>query len=325
MALAFILLVALVIAFFSMKSTVMKESSDPRFQPLGVGEIEAGLGRLQDDALPMVALEPADGPPIEQQSRLGGPIWVPDRATGWPADDDGRPLLHVAQLNFAEFDPPDGFPRAGILQIFVHHDGAGVPIVPPDTDQTAAEDGRTESPPESPTDSQTDSQTDSPLVTRWYEAPKDGHSLPVPGGLAAMTQGMLVSAQARTEGVALRPIRQTLPANPYAWPYLDEVYLNLTRRRPANDRAAQLQNGLKSHFDTILNAYGGHWIGGHPSFTGEDLRRRKSTLRGLDRVLLHVGFDKHVCIGDAGAINILISRHDLMKRRFDRAYCLSEA
>ncbi|MEM6483320.1 MAG: YwqG family protein [Pseudomonadota bacterium] len=305
MALAFILIVALIIAYFSMKSTVIRESSDPRFQPLGVSEIKAGLGRLQNDALPMVALEPANGPPIEQQSRLGGPIWAPDTETTWPEDEYGRPLLHVAQLNFAEFDPPEGFPREGLLQIFVRHDGTGVPLVS--------------------TDELSKSETESPLVTRWYDAPSGGRSLSVPDSLREMTKGMLASDQARKEGVALRPVRQTLPANPYAWPYWDEVYLNLTRRRPANDMAAQLQNGLKAHFDTIVNAYGGHWIGGHPSFSGEDMRRTKSALRGLDRVLLHIGFDKHVCIGDAGAINILISRHDLLQRRFDRAYCLSEA
>lgn len=306
MALAFILIVALVIAFFSMKRTVIKESTDPRFQPLGVSEIEAGLGRLQNEALPMVSLEPAEGPPVEQQSRLGGPIWAPDTSTLWPDDGEGNPLLHIAQLNFAEFDPPDGFPRAGLLQVFVRHDGHGRPLAADDEgDETSA--------------------PESPLVTRWYERPEGGVSLPVPDNLAEMTRGMLASAQARTEGVALRAIRQTLPANPFAWPYLDEVYLNLTRRRPANDTAAQLQNGLKAHFDTILNAYGGHWIGGYPSFSREDLRRKKSTLRGLDRVLLHVGFDKHVCIGDAGAMNILISHHDLLQRRFDRAYCMSEA
>jgi len=306
MALAFILIVALIIAFFSMKSTVLREATDPRFQPIGVSEIEAGLGRLQADALPMVSLEPAGGPPVEQQSRLGGPIWVPDATVAWPEDAGGRPLLHVAQLNFAEFDPPDGFPSRGLLQIFVHHDGYGLPLA-----RAEGEDGA--------------DLSDSPLVTRWYEHPEGGSSLPVPDTLTKMTQGMLASTEARTQGVALRAVRQTLPANPYAWPYMDEVYLNLTRRRPANDVAAQLQNGLKTHFDTILNAYGGHWIGGHPSFSGEDLRRKKSALRGLDRVLLHVGFDKHVCIGDAGAINILISRHDLLQRRFDRAYCLSEA
>ncbi|MEM9845528.1 MAG: YwqG family protein [Pseudomonadota bacterium] len=306
MALAFILIVALVVAFFSMKRTVMRESTDPRFQPLGVSEIEAGLGRLESDALPMVSLEPAEEPPVERQSRLGGPIWAPDTKTSWPEDDLGRPLLHIAQLNFAEFDPPDGFPRTGLLQIFVRQDGHGLPIT---YDTTADETG--------------DGQN--PLVTRWYERPEGGVTLPVPDHLAEMTQGMLASAQARTEGVALRAIRQTLPANPFAWPYMDEVYLNLTRRRPANDMAAQLQNGLKAHFDTILNAYGGHWIGGYPSFSREDLRRKRRGLRGLDRVLLHVGFDKHVCIGDAGAMNILISRHDLKQRRFDRAYCLSEA
>lgn len=305
MALALILIVALVIAYFSMKKTVIRESTDPRFQPLGVSEIEAGLGRLQNDALPMVSLEPSDNPAIAQQSRLGGPIWVPNEATGWPEDNEGRPLLHVAQLNFEEFDPPDGFPGQGLLQIFVRHNGAGVPVVAREDDEP--------------------DNLESPLVTRWYERPDGGVSLPVPSGLSAMTQGILASAQARTEGVALRPIRQTLPANPYAWPYVDEVYLNLTRRRPANDLAAQLQNGLKAHFDTILNAYGGHWIGGYPSFSREDVRRKKSALRGLDCVLLHLGFDKHICVGDAGAINILISRHDLVQKRFDRAYCMSEA
>ncbi|MEM7074172.1 MAG: YwqG family protein [Pseudomonadota bacterium] len=297
MALAFILGLALIIAFFSMRPTLLREAADPRFHPLGVAEIEAGLNRLQDETLPMVSLLPGTGASEPAGSRLGGPIWVPDPATSWPVDETGTHLLHVAQLNFADLEPPDGFPRTGVLQVFVRHDGTGLPA--PGIAQAEA-DG---------------------LCVRWYEMPGGGTALPVPDPLCALERGMLASRQARVAGVPLRPMRQHLPANPFVWPYVDDVYLNLTQRRPANDVAARMQNGLSAHFDTILNAYGGHWIGGYPGFKGRDPRRRNAELRGLDRVLLHLGFDKHVCIGDAGTLNVLISGANLRNRRFDRAYC----
>lgn len=306
MALAFILIVALGIAFVSMRPTVLREAADPFFQPLGVDEIEAGLSRLQHESLPMVSLAPAHEQPYGNDSRLGGPIWAPKQDAGWPHDKAGHALLHVAQINFTEFEPPEGFPDAGLLQIFVRHNGTGLPFLP----ENSAEHADTD---------------DGALHIRWYEKPELGVILPVPESLVSLKRGMMVSHQARTVGVALRPIRQTVPANPFAWPFVDDVYLNLTRRRPANDRAARMQNGLGAHFDRILNSYGGHWIGGYPSFTGEDVRKTSATLRGFDRVLLHLGFDKHVCIGNAGTLNILISAHDLVNRRFDRAYYSSEA
>lgn len=73
----------------------------------------------------------------------------------------------------------------------------------------------------------------------------------------------------------------------------------------------------------MAKATGVHWVGGHPEFTQYDVRQDPK-LQHLDRVLLHIGCDDHVSVGDAGMINVLISQRDLQERRFGAAYIAAD-
>jgi uncharacterized protein YwqG len=55
------------------------------------------------------------------QSKLGGQPWLP-LGSSWPVTDHGKALTFLAQINFAEMPPLDGFPAHGIVQFFIFGD-----------------------------------------------------------------------------------------------------------------------------------------------------------------------------------------------------------
>jgi uncharacterized protein YwqG len=52
------------------------------------------------------------------QSKLGGKPWLPE-GSSLPTTDDGKELPFLAQVNFGEMPPIDGFPTQGIVQFFI--------------------------------------------------------------------------------------------------------------------------------------------------------------------------------------------------------------
>jgi uncharacterized protein YwqG len=52
------------------------------------------------------------------RSKLGGKPWLPE-GSSLPTADDGKPLTFLAQINFGEMPPIDGFPTQGVLQFFI--------------------------------------------------------------------------------------------------------------------------------------------------------------------------------------------------------------
>lgn len=81
-----------------------------------------------------------------------------------------------------------------------------------------------------------------------------------------------------------------------------------------------MQEDLEAREDAIVARYGTHWVGGYPSFVQQDVRYDDPVLERLNRVLLHLGQDSNVEVGDAGTLNVMIAEDDLRNRRFDRAY-----
>jgi len=82
--------------------------------------------------------------------------------------------------------------------------------------------------------------------------------------------------------------------------------------------AAQLGTAFTEKRDQTREGNGVHWVGGHPSFVQNDVRGDPEN-RALDRVLLHLGVDDDVCIGDSGELNLLISKEDLADLAFERS------
>lgn len=259
--------------------------------PVTTKELNTFLDSLEAARLPMAALHPVDGDPSITASRIGGPLWSPEE-TQWPSDEDGNPMLLAAQLNFAEFNGLNEFPDKGILQVFLQ----------------VGEDGQLKwlDPHEG-------------FRVRWFPEPSQGVVQQVPERLAMAKRGMFRTEQARQRGVALRSEVTSAPANSYIWPYSDREW-ELVDRNPADDDAAEMLGGWEERMEQLADLPSEHWVGGHPSFTQEDVRHDPE-LHDLDRVILHLGFDKHVCMGDAGELNLMIAHKDLLVRDFAKAYC----
>lgn len=52
-------------------------------------------------------------------SAIGGPAWRPDAAFPWPKDRRGVEMMHLVRINFTDMPPLDGFPKTGLLQVFI--------------------------------------------------------------------------------------------------------------------------------------------------------------------------------------------------------------
>lgn len=63
----------------------------------------------------------SDSPNSSEQSRIGGPVYLPEN-TPYPVDNAGAPMLFLTQINFAEMPAIPGFPAQGILQLFARAD-----------------------------------------------------------------------------------------------------------------------------------------------------------------------------------------------------------
>lgn len=77
---------------------------------------------IQKTSIPFVKinLNPASTGPFD--SKIGGMPYIPE-GFEYPLDltdgGNGRPLAFLAQLNFSEIPPIEGFPRKGILQFYI--------------------------------------------------------------------------------------------------------------------------------------------------------------------------------------------------------------
>jgi len=265
-----------------------RASALPRLTVAEFDRIEAEMERLR---LPLCRLVPTDGPPAPRGSRLGGAPWSPGGDDAWPVDDEGRPLLFLAQVNLAEAEGLEDVPSSGLLQVFL----------------LAAKEG--------------DVASDGEAVARlrWFEDPHGEARLPIPDLFTGRRSRSLLKGRARTEGVPLRLAPDALPPLPHIFP-LWEQELDIYNRLPAEAEAEARAKAWEDRADALHASYGTHWIGGHPSFVQEDVRIGRPELRDLYRMLLHLGPDEFFDRGDAGELNLLIRRADLVARRFDRIW-----
>ena len=86
------------------------ESLPPELQPFSA--------QLQQSQLPCVNITAIPGKTALSQSKFLGLPYLPTTES-YPIDSFGSPMLLLAQLNFSEIPELPGYPRQGILQIFV--------------------------------------------------------------------------------------------------------------------------------------------------------------------------------------------------------------
>ena len=60
--------------------------------------------------------------PLSWQSKIGGMPYLESEGD-YPVNPEGRQLCFLAQLNFAEMPPMEGFPGEGLLQFYIFDDG----------------------------------------------------------------------------------------------------------------------------------------------------------------------------------------------------------
>ncbi len=254
-------------------------------------EVQQFWGAIEKDALPIAKAKVQErAPRMSTESRIGGaPLAICDDIS-WPRSaDEGSPMALVAQINFAEVPPMEDFPTLGILQIFSSFDTI-------------------------------DDLNSCEHVIRWEPDPQTDQLLEIPEKIVKTTRDTRAFSE-RTRRLGLPLVFESGVAlgNPFNWPY-EEHNVFLENRLPENDEVAAILNDWEDRSDRIVDAYGTHWVGGHPGFVQGDVRDDFPELRHLDRVLFHLGCDKDISIGDAGELNVMISREALLQRDFQKAY-----
>lgn len=263
-------------------------SDAPPYPPADPAAAQAYRAWQAKHALPAVDLVPAGPAPSTQGgTRIGGPVWL---AAGepWPADRKGKPMVFLAQVDFAAMPRLPDYPKNGVLQFFIAHDQMyGADFQRPERSDfrviwrpAFTRGGRLER-------------------NRFHEVKINGIDSPLEGKQALV-------------GVALRPQRTERVPTYNDWKF-------------ARDFAELYHRNGWSRLNALLDAHFGeepeiHHVGGHPEFVQDDWRMFRPEYRKADRVLLNLWSDKTLMWGDAGQGQFLISREDLKKRDFSKVF-----
>lgn len=223
-----------------------------------------------------------DASPYLWQSKIGGkPYWP--KNLDYPQNSKSEFLFFLAQLNFAEMPPLEGFPQQGILQFFIANDGMfGI-----DFDQPQVQDGfrvRYHAEPTEDTDQ---------LENAFAFLPSFEENTPFP-------------AQA-SFGLDFTLEEEYLGPPDYRF---DQVY--------PEDLLAQFidnQEEIMDFFYELGSKSNGHKVGGYAFFTQYDPRDPKDELL----LLFQLDSDSEIkCMwGDMGIANFFIPAANLKALNFD--------
>lgn len=233
--------------------------------------------------LPAIRLLPQPGQALPEApvSSLGGRPSLPE-GMAWP-EEDGRPMLFLAQINYAEMPVLEGYPTEGLLSVFLADD-ATQGCAFPSLDQAGFRSFHF-------ADAGACVRRDAP------GAPQGADALSSPLRAA----GVVLQGEAVTDlpGPALRETAA--------------LQKRLAEAEVAYDPAmleARLAAGKAGAFS----------YGGYPVFAQGDVRQ--GPLRFHAKVLLQLGAwaegDLSLGFGDGGAANLLIKPKDLGPLRFDK-------
>lgn len=220
-------------------------------------------------------------------STFGGiPYWQSDCPA--PLDAKEKPLILLAQINFAEVPKHPDLPESGILQFFI----------PSDDDQYGA--------------NLDEVGASSQLVTRFWDNPQteklsDWHGIINDNDLTPVFGAHQLSFSNKDEVAGIDTIEcaEALAANPFE--VLEDVALN--------------EKEETAFFDAITDyaAAHGHKLLGYPYFVQEE-PRDNSDYRLLLQIDTDMDGDNDIMWGDNGVGQIFIRHEDLLAKRFERCW-----
>lgn len=264
----------------------MPKSSRPIYSTLPEdlrAEFAEIVAVIEDEARDAFALVIADEHPGLWESRLGG-------RPGWPAglprptDGAGKPLVFFAQINCADLDL-DGFPSAGIIQVFLGSDdlmGCDFPSVSKGGHHPGF---------------RVVYHPDASVLTHTPDY-YDGH-------LASSFMTPFRDANWMDASYTLLP--RPISICPTSCVAGDKLADELNARFPEDEDPA-----IFIDYYTAPDAH----VGGHPTFVDADLTEDAKHAH-FDTVLLSMGgLDDLVMFGDCGRLTFLISAHALKARDF---------
>lgn len=240
------------------------------FQPIQLG--------LQRSLCETIILTPSFIQPNITQSKLAGSPYVPKGELPI-VDEQGQPMLLLAQINFAEIYAPKHFPRSGILQFF---------IVQNCYERYTAQ------------------QAASLFKIRYYPTiethlPATNHLTTINMFHFPIEQEQLLFSQLQLEPVSATDYRLSHYVNPnflmqsftIGGPTLHELYMQY-----------------------FLGAE--HKIGGYPYFIEEDIRSLDPSLEKYDTLLFQLVSNdaQSIMWGDSGVISFFINEEKLKQLDF---------
>jgi uncharacterized protein YwqG len=223
--------------------------------------------------------------PQVTQSKIGGtPYWL--QTMDYPRGVDGRTLFFLAQLNFAEIPPLEGYPSKGLLQFFIADDDLyGLDLDNPGQ----AQNYRVVFHPEPKDDLST-------LETSFAFLPDFEDNTPIPSTAA-------IALDFKVETEYLGP-----PDCQFDVVY-PEAFLS---------QFGEAEEEAMDFFYELGAKASGHKIGGYAFFTQYDPRNAEQPMLLLFQ--LDSDSDIDSMWGDMGIANFFISAADLQALRFDRVW-----
>lgn len=227
------------------------------------------------------------------QSKFGGHPYLPQGAEH-PQDENGQPMMLLAQLNFEELPHIDPMPKTGILQFYIPFgdDVYGLDF----DDQTNQKNFRIVYHPNVVTD-------ESALVTDF--AYMDG----IEDDMVPFTGEYQLSFQPKNEPVSMNDYRfESLTA---------DAQINM-------EQTVEVDGETLDMWDVCSDKLSGngHKVGGYPTFTQQDPRGDEGEYSGYEILLLQIDTDYgdgiDIMWGDSGVANFFIKEEDLRNLDFSK-------
>ncbi|MER1986318.1 MAG: YwqG family protein [Solibacillus sp.] len=236
---------------------------------------------LQSSICETTILTPTAIQPNTLQSKLAGYPYLPKNEQP-VLDDNGQPMLLLAQLNFADIIAPKEFPTEGILQFFIA--------------QNCYEDYTLE-------------QANSLFSVRYYSTITSDLDISTPNYLhdANFTNFPIHYEQLLVSHTHFEPVSATDFRLAH---YIDSNFL----AQPFTTGGQTLHD---IYFEYFLSA--DHKIGGYPYFIDEDIRVKNPSFYKYDTLLFQLISNdaQSIMWGDSGVISFFINAEKLKKRDFN--------